>query len=392
MDTKLCAFLVWMTVPFYLISAYEEYFYLLRPKNLTVTMVNRTLLLSWNCNIPKEILSNTSFKIFEKDYESWNKESLYKVDSNIRQQNLPLQLEADLKVMTVLNGRENDNMSEVISFKDQGLNGTKAENLSCKLQNITMSCTWAFGKNAPEDTVYSLYLQQDDEEIKCQNSAINKNRRVECIFQNLKIKYFEDARFIIEGTSKEKIQLFIDIFSPAKAELFNPPLITNYSTQTIIDLKWRQPYTVYNAAKTCFEYEIQINTTKLKSYTVNGWNELNISRPSSKEKCLINIRARGIDSCTMSTQWGQWSNTVSCDKDVEESMVTEVMLFSFVATGIIAVMVILLLLCIRFKILSILFPSIPQPKQKFRNIDHCGSNQMCKCIERIEIPIMHGIE
>ncbi|KAM7177582.1 granulocyte-macrophage colony-stimulating factor receptor subunit alpha-like [Macrochelys suwanniensis] len=273
----------------------------------------------------------------------------------------------------------NTSYSAECSFIPQGKNGTSVENFSCVIYNISfMNCTWKAGRNASKDTQYFLFFQysKEEDEQECPHYIRDAlGRHIACSFQDVKdIK--KRVYFLVNGSSNEsEIQFYDEYINLYKIEKLTPPL--NITVNCSEDgkeyiVQWKPPQISHlagNEATQCFEYQIDIQNKKNNANPKESSNELRTVRETSfrfsseGKKTTLKIRAKG-DSCTISENWGEWSEPIEFGNPDGAVLTTKIVLL-LIALGTILVALVTFFLCKRYCSLKKLFSPVPQPKNKF---------------------------
>lgn len=332
-----------------------------KPIHLSVNVRETVLYLSWDCDFPPEIQSKTEYEIYLK-YAKQDDEQ-YEYTIGTRKCNTTITLETlstvCLNVTPAINKEEFQHLS---SEKCVNLerNGTSAENVSCRVYNTSsMTCTWMFGKNAPDSTSYRLSLRQGTTNVLCQQYEIHfQTRTGACTFDDLRLDFFDDVTVVLQG-SDPGIEVFEENIRLAQIEMFNPPRdISVISFEDSLTIYWQSPQRQYSVGDNCFTYNIQknkeyYNETKSSPYTI----------PNVEKECSVRISASGIEVCEMNTHWGEWSEWISCgpmpvvDDSEWQLELTPVILVSGLT------LVLLIITTLQYKrIVKTCFPRIPQPK------------------------------
>ncbi|KAM5126957.1 interleukin-5 receptor subunit alpha-like, partial [Mantella aurantiaca] len=218
----------------------------------------RELDLSWDCLFPPEIKSKMEYRIYLKNDDGY----VYKTETRKCDMKITLEILSDvcLKVIPVIKNEECQYLSseKCIHFER---NGTLAENVSCRVYNTSsMACTWMFGKNAPPNTSYILFLRQKPTSLQCQQYETDFQARTgACTFHDLRVNFFEDITIVLQGLDPET-EVFEEQTQLAQIEIFNPPRdISVTSFNDSITINWESPQIQYNVGDKCFEYLIEKN-------------------------------------------------------------------------------------------------------------------------------------
>ncbi|XP_040194129.1 interleukin-5 receptor subunit alpha-like [Rana temporaria] len=333
-----------------------------KPINVSVNVRERVLYLSWDCDFPPEIQSKTEYEIYLKHAKE--DDDQYKYEIAIKKCSTTITLgtlsSACVKVTPAINEEECQYLS---SEKCVNLerNWTSAENVSCRVYNTSsMTCTWMFGKNAPDSTSYILSLRQGTTNVRCQQYE-NKiqTRTGACTFHDLRLHFFNDVTIVLQG-SDPGIEVFEEKIKLAHIEMFNPPRdISVTSFEDILTIYWKSPQKQYSVGDHCFKYNIEKNKFQYEPETKDNLYTIQ----NVEKECSVRIRASGIEGCEMNTNWGEWSEWISCGpmpmvgKSEWQFELTPVILVS----GL--MLVLLIITTLQYKrIVKTCFPRIPQPK------------------------------
>ncbi|XP_075122486.1 interleukin-5 receptor subunit alpha-like [Leptodactylus fuscus] len=369
MRIRILLIFIWQCVPFHLCCNLHGLEYDLEVKNLSLRIRNKEAFLIWECDFPIEKFSHISYRIFLNSEFEADEQVCGEEVAIILQNDFPVPVCA--QVVPVVNNEECGNKSK-ICLKPEHVTGRNktAENIQCIIYNATMKCTWTFGKNVPDKMEYTLSVMQDTTIMNCQQYVYDlENRTGSCFFHNLTIHYFQAVTVIlnIKGSEGHVIR---DQFTPAEKEIFNPPtnLKVNYSKEYAI-LSWKRPYTHYTVPESCFQYQMEKNK-ELTSDISNTYFILSLEK-----KNVIRVRAKGEHICGMNTEWGQWSEAISCDAPQEKSDKNEfVILISFLVLALF-IITFTIIISIHYKrICKFLFPRIPEPKNYFFEIQEYETN------------------
>ncbi|XP_032907050.1 granulocyte-macrophage colony-stimulating factor receptor subunit alpha-like [Catharus ustulatus] len=267
----------------------------------------------------------------------------------------------------------NTNISKQCSFFPGGMNGSAIENFSCVIYNIfLMNCTWQAGRDAPTDTQYFLYWQEsrEDNQMECElYTTDNSSRNIGCFFQNVSIGT-EKAYFLVNGSSRDSlIQFYDEYIDLYKIEILTAPLnvtadCTRDSAGCIIT--WHPPLTSRKEEKRwCFEYEISIHNKdgpkEEKKLLLASNDRYEFQNYNKKKRYTLKIRARG-KNCLVTSNWGEWSKPIEFGQGKDHFVF--VILF-LIALGTISITLLLYYLFKRYCSFKNIFPTIPQPRDKF---------------------------
>ncbi|XP_029457612.1 interleukin-5 receptor subunit alpha-like [Rhinatrema bivittatum] len=322
--------------------------------------------LTWDCNVTEEIQKGTKYRIHVKEYLGSDWQESEKEDKYFEKK-MELHKGLSFKVTTTI--KYVHLTSSEIHYIPEGLNGTSAENVSCVAYNVfSMNCSWTAGREAPEDTQYFLTLRQKGKEEKCQHYKKDSfGRQIACRFRHLKIDFRGQTYAQINGSSKiSQIQFFDKWFQIFANERLVPPVnITVITSSQGVTVQWEKPTTSYAINDDCFKYEIYINK---KSYTENGKTSFLIPGLNMEKRHTLKMRANP-DYCSKNPEWGEWSTPVEFGNTASPSKIDRFYI-PILMVVLILIAMLSVLLCIRCKVIQKLFPPIPQPKNKFSDINH----------------------
>uniref|UniRef100_A0A8C5LZI4 Type I cytokine receptor cytokine-binding domain-containing protein n=1 Tax=Leptobrachium leishanense TaxID=445787 RepID=A0A8C5LZI4_9ANUR len=337
-------------------AAYNASF--LIPTNLTWKILHCKLHVYWECNVPWEIQDNVTYEV------TMTNSCLGSQIDTTRDRNMTFDLYPNAKFMvtTIVKGTQERYESEEISVIPEGLNGTAAENVSVSLSfdfNISMTFLWNYGKNAPDDTVYKVFLRQTNGERTCEIYRYKQRRMAKCIIPNLNIRVSEQTCIIIEGSSKEKIQMLVRCVKPSEKENISPPsnIRLNFTQKDML-INWIKPSMVSDPGDHCFTYMIKLDENEsglLSEYSYT------VPKDSLKEDSKLKIRAIGKEMCGLQNEWSKWSESIPCGTGyVNEKRDKELIPAIAAGSVLLAIIVLVLLWCkwLQEKIL----PPIPKPK------------------------------
>ncbi|KAG8589900.1 hypothetical protein GDO81_006562 [Engystomops pustulosus] len=321
-------------------------------KNLSMTIKKKEAIVTWDCDVPREKLSDVSYAIYlhweyEMEVKGCGKEIVL-----ILPDDLPTPI--CVQVAPVLHDKNCPNASEICL--NPGRNEME-ENIQCITYNISsIKCTWTFAKNLPHETNFSLTLIQDATIIHCQQYAYDMEMRTGyCSFHDLTINYFENVLVMLSKKGSED-HVLKDYFKPADKELFNPPrnLTLTYLEDNVL-LSWKPPHTQYDVSESCFIYQMEKN--KELTSDVSNPHFINI-----ETKCSVRIRVKGENICGMNENWGQWSEEISCGapQEVDKTLIIFWIPFLVLSCFLITSTIIISLQYQRIS--KLFFPRIPQPK------------------------------
>ncbi|XP_036167039.1 granulocyte-macrophage colony-stimulating factor receptor subunit alpha-like [Myotis myotis] len=261
----------------------------------------------------------------------------------------------------------------VLEFRNPGLEGSGAVNLSCLIYNLRhMNCSWIPGPTAPADVQYHLYgwTSRHEDEVECPRYVPDSGTRVGCRFDELVGSQLTDTYFfLVNGTSKEAAIEFTD-FAPFKGimiEKVDPPAnLTVGGNGSHHVIQWDNPRLRFEASSRIFVYELDVqregSSSKQDSVFLRGSEENVYLVPSSSMRAGHTVRARV--RFRHSELWSDWTPILRFglpDQDVGGFPGALLGMVVGVATLVITV---LMFLCTRFSLRRKLFPPVPQVKRE----------------------------
>ncbi|OWK60802.1 Granulocyte-macrophage colony-stimulating factor receptor subunit alpha [Lonchura striata] len=258
------------------------------------------------------------------------------------------------------------------------MNGTAIEHFACVIFNVSfMNCTWHVGKTATEDTQYFLYWRPRKKEgvTECQNYIKDTcGRHIGCRFQNVTIEN-SNAYFLVNGSrSGQSIQSYEKKILLYQIEKLTPPLnITVNCTEAShrCSISWQQPQTSHVKKRSCFKYEIVIESkadaekdtkTTSKTAAIIESNSYLYESFISEKRYSIKIRATDAGFCLVSPNWGEWSTPVEFGTHQLTSTSSYML---FLIPGLAAGLTFFLYITVR-AYLKKTSDTVPQPRDPFR--------------------------
>ncbi|KAM4044826.1 interleukin-5 receptor subunit alpha-like isoform 2-T2 [Anomaloglossus baeobatrachus] len=355
----------------------------LEPKNLSMTITHKEAILTWSYNVSKEHSSNMFYHFYLK-----GEELVFLKNEKVSEGKTVLHLleytngDVCIKVVPFLNDDECQSASEIIICANPG---TIDVNIQCVVYNISsMTCTWTYSENASYNTEHTLSLQQDTTTIDCKQYINDgKMKMGNCTFHDLNINYFKEVTVFLNRKGSDEY-VIKDWFIPAEKEILNPPTnVTVRHDEENVILSWNSPDTKYLVTESCFEYQIEKNK-ELMSNVRNPQSMSNFDK-----KCLIRIRAKGEHSCGLNTNWGQWSEEISCDAPQKQSAKSELIWIILLGLSVF-IIVLTIIISMQYKRISnSFFPRIPQPINYMDEAQGCNTNAVSKedgCTRQVDLP------
>ncbi|XP_056416159.1 granulocyte-macrophage colony-stimulating factor receptor subunit alpha-like [Hyla sarda] len=323
--------------------------------------------ITWNCNITK-LMKNISCNnvVFENEYHTKLNVSMCSLVYEVYSY-----MEFILhKGVSVQLCKENDNSmnmdTNVYTYFPDGKNNTAAENFSCVIYSVyIMNCSWTVGKEAPEDTQYTLVLRQKRKNRyeTCQDYRIDSfGRQVGCVLKRPNI-YFKSKVYVeVLGLSNQTtIQFYDEVLFPNHHAILDPPRnITVAYNSDELEIKWQKPETYDNMGDQCFSYNININD-KEKIYLTEE-NVYKTTKFYPNEKVNVTMRVKWFEYCSNNDKWSAWSEPKIIGYNSTQLTPHHILIVLGVGTAII--LIVLIILCYRFRIWKKLFPQVPKPSMK----------------------------
>nr|XP_033805008.1 interleukin-5 receptor subunit alpha-like [Geotrypetes seraphini]XP_033805009.1 interleukin-5 receptor subunit alpha-like [Geotrypetes seraphini] len=335
------------------------------------------VLLTWDCNVTDDIQKDTKYTVSVRKSSGSEPEET-RISTKHFGEDMELHRSLSFGVTTRI---KHLHLSTEAYYIPEGLNGTSVENFSCVAYNVTfMNCSWFAGREAPQDTQYFMMLRQGEKVEKCQQYQKDSfGRLIACHFQHLNINFDKIAYILINGTSKKsRIQIFDKWFKINKYERLNPPVnITLSHDQQDVTVEWEKPDTNYPACDECFRYHIYVNDVNKNekiNVTVKDRTSYQISGLNLERVHTLKMRARLEKVIDKSYEWGEWSPPVEFGNNGQSRF------YTFLLLMIVPIITVLsILLCKRYHVMQKLFPPIPQPKNKFNDINQCVIDKQNYC-------------
>ncbi|XP_075052611.1 granulocyte-macrophage colony-stimulating factor receptor subunit alpha-like isoform X2 [Mixophyes fleayi] len=346
------------------------------PTNLKVAMYPGLLNVTWDCNITKSMENYTYNLLLQR-----------KLEEPLNMSTCFFQHEVSLHMQFVLhNGvfinisteklsnkeKVKNNWTEIILIPEGKIN-TAADIFSCMIYNVSlMNCSWSVGKEAPEDTQYSLDLWQNSPflngkvvNIKCQVYIKDSfGRQVGCVFKSPNIEFQRPVYIVIVGSSNQtSIQFFDEKITPNDHVILDPPRNINlsyYSSE--LEIKWEKPITQSYVSDVCFEYNIYFKEKGGINVTTPG-TSFKTNQFLSNEEVTVMMRVKWIDLCSQNYKtWSKWSDPHKLGSKSTGFIPKHLLIVLGIGTAV--VLILLIILCRRFRIWTKLFPRVPKPALK----------------------------
>ncbi|XP_075052601.1 granulocyte-macrophage colony-stimulating factor receptor subunit alpha-like [Mixophyes fleayi] len=282
------------------------------PTNLKVALKPGLINVTWDCNISKS-MENYSYKILlpKGIQQPIDLHNCFIEINSFEKNELILHNGLEVGLLTCKDGKKVETNWK-ITFTPEGKNDTAADNLSCVIYNVSvMNCSWSVGKEAPEDTQYSLELRQFEKNYKCQHYRKDSfGRQVGCVLkQHAGIIYEKFVYIQVTGSSNQTSIKFMDKhIKPNNHVTLDPPrnIMLSYNSN-LLEIKWERPNTHNYEPDKCFQYDISINGEGLNkditgpSYTADKYY--------SNEEVTVTMRVKWKSFCSEnSEEWSRWSD------------------------------------------------------------------------------------
>lgn len=359
--------------------------------NISPGLINIT----WNCNITKTMEEYIYKVIFQEAYPEKLNVTHCSFFHEVHR-NMEFILHKGLIVkLRVDKARKNVYSSKEVIYMPEGKNYSAAENFSCVIYSVSiMNCSWTVGKEAPEDTQYSLILRQTPINVfvKCQDYRTDSfGRQVGCVLKHPNISFNSKVYVEVSGLSSQtSIQFFDNVFRPIDDVILDPPRnITLTYNSAELEIKWQKPETYDKSKESCFLYNINIKGKKLRDNQEREENVYKTTKFHPNEKVTVTLRVKWLNKCSSYQEWSAWSEPHIIGNDSAQLTTDHILIVVGVGTAII--LVILIFLCYRFRIWKKLFPQVPKPSMKlFEQVE-----QKEKSVQKeseVEIPFMRKDE
>ncbi|XP_069801731.1 granulocyte-macrophage colony-stimulating factor receptor subunit alpha-like [Dendropsophus ebraccatus] len=346
--------------------------------------------ITWSCNITKAMEKYSYKVVFQKRYrETLNVAAcsfVYEVHKDmefILHKGLSVQL-------SVLDGQKTIDKNESV-YMPYGKKNSAAENFTCVIHNVyIMNCSWTVGEEAPEDTQYTLVLRQTPKNGygKCQDYRTDSfGRQVGCVLKRPNISFKSKVYVEILGSSSQTtIQFFDKVYYPIHDVILDPPRNINLTyTSDELEIKWEKPETYDTMEESCFLYNITINDKETKSVDGREKNVYKTTKFHQNEKVNVTMRVKWSPHCSNNNEWSAWSEPQIIGQNSTKLTAHHILIVLGIGTAVI--LIVLILLCYRFRIWKKLFPQVPKPSMKlFEEVD-----QKEKAVQKefeIEIPFL----
>ncbi|CAI9180030.1 unnamed protein product [Rangifer tarandus platyrhynchus] len=260
----------------------------------------------------------------------------------------------------VMNGQP---FSAWIQYPKQGNPWAAADNLTCRVHDVDqLSCSWAVGKEAPENVQYYFYLKHSLETWPCPKYMQNQQGvNVQCHFDSISLQPQPQRsqplfRFLVNGTSGgSKIPCRETLHRLQEIEILAAPNITKtwcYENYSFMEWEVRSLFTED------LKYELEIRKgTDLAYREETELETLRLRNPGP-----YTVKVRAMDSVFFrSRPQGQWSAPQHLDCDRKDASFPLWLVYLLAPLGAL-LLVGLLFLCRRWPVMRKLFPRVPHVK------------------------------
>ncbi|XP_054023783.1 interleukin-5 receptor subunit alpha [Dryobates pubescens] len=269
---------------------------------------------------------------------------------------------------------------------------TSVTNLSC-VTHITISstvslhCAWLPGQRAPEDTKYFLFYRYELYTEECQDYIQDKwKRNLECSFSVTHIDPEGLGKLLvihINGSSKHAaIKPFQQLFDQNAIEKVNVPRnVTAALEQNDLLATWEKP--ISPLPKECFEYEFHLFNWKSGNKQTFKIPSNNFRSPVDvTSKYSIQVRANHHHICRARGVWSDWSEILSVGQTNLEDPTVWIVTVLCVSTC--CAFLLVAIICKLNHVWSKLFPPIPTPSNKLRDLFPSDYERAPTCTSKTE--------
>ncbi|XP_073422022.1 granulocyte-macrophage colony-stimulating factor receptor subunit alpha-like [Dendrobates tinctorius] len=336
-------------------------------KDFSVNISPAFVTITWNCNITKSmkkykycvIIGNVIYE----ELTVANCSYVYKV---FYEMSLTLHKGVSVQLSVYNSLKEEVHSGREETYLPEGKKYTAAENFSCVIYNVDIvNCSWSVGREAREDTQYSLVFRQLSVYDKCQDYRYDfLGRQVGCVMRKPNVSFSEEVYVDVSGLSNQtSVQFFDALYCPINDVILDPPRnITLTYKGDDLEIKWQKPKTHDDMKETCFFYNINVTHKEETNSLGSEGNVYKITRFHPNEKATVTMRVKWLRRCSRNHEWSAWSKPQTIGEDFVQFSIYHVLIVVGVCTAII--ISVLIFLCYRFKIWKKLFPQVPRPSKK----------------------------
>ncbi|XP_069617648.1 granulocyte-macrophage colony-stimulating factor receptor subunit alpha-like isoform X1 [Ranitomeya imitator] len=335
-------------------------------RDFSVNISPAFITIAWNCNITESMKKYNYYVIIGNEiYEYLTVTDCSYVYEVFHEMSLTLHKGVSVQLYVCNSMKEKVKSGKEETYLPEGKKYTAAENFSCVIYNVDIvNCSWSVGREAPEDTQYSLIFRQLSVYDKCQDYRYDSfGRQVGCVLRKPNISFKEKVYVEVTGLSTQtSVQFFDVVFSLIDDVILDPPRsITLTYKGDDLEIKWQKPKTHDDMQETCFFYNINITHKEETNSKGSEGNVYKITRFHPNEKATVTMRVKWLRRCSLNHEWSAWSKPQTIG-DFFEFSVYHILTVVGVCTAII--ISVFIFLCYRFKIWKKLFPQVPRPSMK----------------------------
>ncbi|XP_040195042.1 granulocyte-macrophage colony-stimulating factor receptor subunit alpha-like [Rana temporaria] len=345
------------------------------PTNMKIHLYPGLIQITWDCNITQS-MKNYEYHITlqHKSGDVFNVSAC--IFENIIPKHMEFEIHRGLHVeIQIHNGSDYIKIKELTAMPE-GKENTGAENLSCEVYNVSIvNFSWTAGREAPNDTQYSLVIRNKNVFIPCEDYRNDSfGRQVGCVLKSPNIRFDVTNYIQLVGSSpsseETSIRFYDRLLKLNDYVILDPPrnIRLNYSGN-ILEITWEKPETYSNMGDKNFEYNINITGTIVPSDKIvqarRGRNSYKVNKLLGNEILAVSMRAKCKQQYSKNTTWSRWSEPIIYDSRPGSTPLAphHILLLLGIVTA--TVLIAIVFLCHRFRIWKKLFPKVPQPAMKY---------------------------
>ncbi|NWI90570.1 IL5RA protein, partial [Pitta sordida] len=373
---QLCLILLWTTSLVYPNTPQAAGVEVFPPVNFTLTVsALAQVLLHWQPN-PEQDQGNYTIRYDVKILSPVPEEYDTKRTRSVR--TAPLHDGFSARIRTLLLHQDLQLTSDWVTQKLPplpGAPGTSVTNLSCVTHlpvsgAVSLHCFWLPGPGAPEDTEYFLFYRYRSYTGECHNYIKDEwDRNSGCSFPGTPIDPEEVDEVIVihvNGSSKRAaIKPFQQLLDQNAIEKVNVPRnVTVSLEENNLLATWEKPISPF--PEECFEYEFSLinwksgNKQVLKLFS----NQFQL-RIDVTSRYSIQLRANH-HTCRRRGVWSDWSDIIYVGQNRLESSVAWSL--AVLCVSVSCMFLLIAVICKIKRLWTKLFPPIPTPSNKFRDL------------------------
>ncbi|KAL4608809.1 interleukin-5 receptor subunit alpha-like isoform X1 [Arapaima gigas] len=253
------------------------------------------------------------------------------------------------------------NMNDIYNNQTlpEGVHRFLVKNLSCILyNNSNLNCTWVT-LDLPVGAQHSVTVIQQRKNTSC-DCFTNLNGTVTGCHG--KIDSYGDTAVQINVSFPNFWYIHKEEFDLKDIEKLNPPHnVTALVKSDNLVITWDPPTVLRHK---CFQYQIEINNelTDVLEHTTYMKPNLALDK-----KYLIRVRVTKTSFCRENNIWSDWSETVEVSV-AQKPFELNGLKIAAISLGIPMFLLAVLLVCRQSRIMAILFPTIPSPSIKVKQL------------------------